>query len=406
MDLVAPDHLNPFTEQTATRYFVGRENQLRAFERSLAGLQAGRTGHMYVAGAHGTGKTSYLAKLVELARSADFLAAQPTLDPAASARQHVCSLLYSIIEAIDESIHVQGGGSERPYTKDWDLGPNSAHFRVARTDRLVSDEVRADLKTLHRIAKDSGYEKIVVCVDEGQRIGPFALSALKNALQQLDDYLLVLSLRLVDGDQDTVAAGRAILDEKANEAEGDIGASRMFVSGVPLGPFDSDQEARACLLKRLEGNQVTFQEEVISLIAQVTRRHPAAIISLAAATYDYAVETLNFQADPRVFQDAFAKRYRKQYEQSIALCALLTETTKKALSALVSLEDPVSPEELTKRAFPECPADLADTVQKAVTSELHALLAVAPTIVVERDGRYCIPNPADRYAMTSALGGR
>jgi len=60
---------NPFNVQWMERYFVGRQDELRVFEINLQGLKQGQQSHLLVAGVHGTGKTFYLNKLVEIAKS-------------------------------------------------------------------------------------------------------------------------------------------------------------------------------------------------------------------------------------------------------------------------------------------------------------------------------------------------
>jgi hypothetical protein len=394
-------HRNPFTEQTAGRYFVGREEQLRNFERTLEGLRSGQPSHKFVAGIHGTGKTSYLAKLVELARDAGLLAALLTFDLDASGKQHIAGLLEAVINALEEEMQVPGNPRNTELSEDWNAGVESKRFRVARKDRLSSDDLQADLKTLQALASDMGREKIVLCVDEGQRINGFALSALKNALQHVDDYLVVISLRIVS-DGDPVNAGREILVTKAAEADGDYGASRIFMDGIPIGPFASDVEARACVTKRLDGNAVSFDEDVLTLAGRVAMRHPANLIALSSAIYDIAVEKSSLRADSQVFKNAFIHHYSAQYEEASSLCGSLTETGKKTLRALLDFANPVTPEELTAHMYPGTAPEVITSATHGVAAELHQL-DLSPAISVAED-RYVVDDPVRRYALTTVLG--
>ena len=67
----SPVWINPFHVEWVDRYFVGRQDELRVFEHNLLGLKQGQQSHLLVAGVHGTGKSFYLRKLVELAKSAN-----------------------------------------------------------------------------------------------------------------------------------------------------------------------------------------------------------------------------------------------------------------------------------------------------------------------------------------------
>ena len=80
---------NPFSENTAGKYFVGRDEQLLKFKKLISGLLQGSPTHLYVTGVHGTGKTSYLAKLGEVAADYGVLSALTTLDGARPARHHI-----------------------------------------------------------------------------------------------------------------------------------------------------------------------------------------------------------------------------------------------------------------------------------------------------------------------------
>ncbi|GGQ61367.1 ATP-binding protein [Couchioplanes azureus] len=394
--------LNPFTEQTAGKYFVGREEQLLSFKRTLTGLKLGQPRHLFVAGTHGTGKTSYLYKLVELSRAEDFLAALPTLDPAATGRQHIATVVQSLISTLDACLSVDPLQQSRTLTRDWEKGGESTKFRLARTERLLNDDLRADLETIQRLASEAGRKRIVVCIDEGQRIDAFALSALKNALQHLDSYLVVLSLRLIDDANGIVAGGRAILDTKANEAEGDLGASRFFLAGVPLGPFETDQESRSCLMKRLEGNAVRFDDDVMSLAGRVTARHPAKLIALASNLYDLAAVTPTRTADMGAFRKSFIDHYRTEYCEAVQLAGSLPETSRSVIMALLDFDRAVRPTELALHLAPKIDGSALEIVTAGVESELHQLEGSSFLSAAE-DG-YRLSDPVRRFALGAVLG--
>jgi hypothetical protein len=81
---------NPFSEKPANQHFVGRDEQLEAFDAALVDLRACSAGHMFVAGLDGTGKTSFLARLSDIARNEGFAGckvklSKPDPDPAKQA---------------------------------------------------------------------------------------------------------------------------------------------------------------------------------------------------------------------------------------------------------------------------------------------------------------------------------
>lgn len=187
-----------------------------------------------MAGTNSRGKTSYLDRVVSQANEAPALAVMLTLDGGVPALYQIVSLVERLIDDVDD-VSVQASGARR-LRKEWQRSTDSP-FALRGADRLHSDRLLRDLRYIQRVAAEAGRPKLVVCLDEGQRIEPFALSALKASVGQLTDFLLVLSLRLADETDDPVQAGRVVLDRIAAGANRDLGASRLFISGVALGPF-------------------------------------------------------------------------------------------------------------------------------------------------------------------------
>jgi hypothetical protein len=391
---------NPFTEQTAGRYFVGREEQLRHFELALRGLRASQPPHFYVAGVHGTGKTSYLAKLVELSREQGVLAVLPTLDATVSAQHHINTVVRSVVDGIDAETSAASSNALN-LAEDWAKGSESKHFRSVRSDRVMADDLRADLAFLQQAASQAGWPNIAICVDEGQRIDAFALSTLKNAVQQLDNYLIVLSIRLIDDQAGAVGAGRIVLDEKAREAEGDFGASRFFVAGVGVGQFENYQEAQACIERRLDGNTLAFSDDVTDLISYVTDRVPGAIIALAWQVYYEAASHNSTEASLDTFKVAFKARYGQQYRDAVKLVGEISETSKTVLRALSEFDRSVRMGELVAHMYPELPDSTQNMIRAAIASELDQLCQ--SVFCTKEDDQFIIPEAVRRYALRAAL---
>lgn len=392
---------NPFTEQIAGEYFVGREEQIEFFQRALAGLREGQPRHLYVAGLHGTGKTSYLAKLVEISQQAGFIAVMATIDAAAPTKQHVSTIVKAVLSVVDQRQLNQQGSSAGALRKDWDSAGDSTFFRLPRAQLLESDDLRHDFEFLLREAQNAGAAGIVVCIDEGQRADPFALSALKNSLQGLSGYLIILSLRIVQDAPSATEQGRQMLNEKAKEAEGDYGASRFYVAGVPLGPFSSEDESRQCIVKRLNGNVVRFDDHVIREVGKVTARLPSAIVALASNIYDVAAETGQTIADSKILDASFRRLHHHHYAAAVDLVGSASEGERALLRSLLAIGRPVEAREIVAHTYPNLPKEAMAALVDGVAGELRRICQ--SSLCIRRDGKHEISNSYARYALELAL---
>src|SRR5215831_19199378 len=127
---------NPFTEQIEIQYFVGREEQLERFKEDLDGLRQKVSNHQYIAGTNGTGKSSYLAKLSDVAKNQGFVPVLTSLDPADipsrdMSRIHVTTIMRAIISQLQAQL-----GNSAPLVADWDSKTNSKYFQTPRTEEL------------------------------------------------------------------------------------------------------------------------------------------------------------------------------------------------------------------------------------------------------------------------------
>ncbi|BBC33998.1 hypothetical protein SGFS_052920 [Streptomyces graminofaciens] len=387
-----PPH-NPFVEQVAGDYFVGREWQVQEFKSSLAGLEAGQPRHLYIAGLHGTGKTSYLQKLIDTSSTGSVLGVLATLDQA-TAYDQASTLVKSVAAEIDHKASTR-------LIEDWESPEGSTHFYLPRRDRLLSDDLRHDLKTLKEIAASSGLSKTVICIDEGHRIEGSALSALKNAMQHLNDYLVILSLLLIHEKGGAVEDGRAMLDRKAGEAQGDYGASRFFAKGIPLGPFETQTEAERCIRRRLQGNPIGFTDTVIALIASVSGRVPHEIIAIGSDVYDRTSREGHQRATKEIFLASFKNRFSHDYGKALEIRSQLSETARRAILTLLEMGRSTEVDALAARMYPDIPKDAQRTVAAGIKGELDRMCNSA--FCSEIDGRYEIDHPVRRYALEIAL---
>ena len=399
---------NPFTESTAGPYFVGREAQIEIFRLALNGLKQRRPSHMFVAGLHGTGKTSYLERIKEIATSEGIIGAKATLDETRSAVDHINSIITGLLAAVEQHSKL-GGKPVQGLVADWERGSEAQHFGFPRANAVSSDKINADLIKIASIIEATGCPGTVICVDEAQRINPHALSALKNAVQGLEAFLLVLSLRLVQVLGTIVDSGRSILDERAKEAEGDFGASRLFVQGASMGPFDSPEEAKACIEKRLEDNLVSFDDDVIDAVGRITGRVPHKMISLSSAIYTRAVQTDKLAVDISLLQDAFRSTYGAYFKEAVELVGASSSVQREVLRRLVKLRGKAKAEEIAsqwlRHSQPNIPSNNpAETLLADAVAGVVGRIVSKTSFIDVQDEAVVVSDQAYLYALELALG--
>jgi hypothetical protein len=393
-----PQEFNPFTEQIAVQYFVGREHQLKQFKSDLNGLRSGMPNHQYVAGLEGAGKTTYLAKLVQIAKDEGFLAVMPTLDARGLSRDHISTILASVVRGVQEM-----PANDLQLLIDWNSGKDAKYFLHPKTEELKSDRVRADFETLAKFLLERKIPGVVICIDEGQRIDGRAMSVLKNSLQYMHNYLIVISLRLVSASEGAVAAGRDLLNTKAmNEAEGDIGASRFYVTGVPIGPFDSEPEANQCIRLRLAGNIIQFDEDVIKQIGKISDRIPKNMIRLANNLYNLARQYSVQLVDISRLDEAFRSLYQSELLQAMELIANSSSTTRTVIRGLLKVGHACDSTMVCNQVYLGAPPDAFTSLVESVKGELERLSKTC-TFILKREENFLISNPVYGYALRLVL---
>lgn len=396
---------NPFSETTSpdfiSRYFVGRENYLRRFRRRIEGLKAHTPNHFYIAGVHGTGKTTFLAKLKDLSMGEDCIAVLPTPDEGPDPRKQMSTVLRSIVQALNDAIEKEKGSSNLVNT--WDLGAGQNLFLHPRGDVLETDAVLHDLQILAKMQAEAHAHGIVICIDEGQRLQARVLSALKNTLQHLSSYLVVISLRLDFETDDPVQAGRVMLDQMAQQAEKDHGASRFYVNGISMGPFDGDSEAFNCVEKRLEGNAIQFDQKVIELIARISGRMPRSIIEESSRTYELALAKQVDRVTPQLFKEAFRAHHKAEVLEAANLCAAISDAGKRALTGLLKIGSMAKPETIASFLYPGVGPELLNASATGIKLELDRIIQKTNFVVAANEA-FLVSNPVRAYALDLALG--
>jgi AAA ATPase domain len=404
---------NPFIEQIPGDLFVGREEELRQVQTALDGLAAGAPGHTYVAGLHGTGKTALLNKIVELARTSGFIALRMTLSDASESGKQtdllgpeaVMKIAGGIVEEVERRL--RSSGQTDALLVDWQQGTASQLFRTPRAGGSDSDALLADLATLSGHVEKTGARGIVVCIDEGQRLAPSALSTLKNALQQHSGVLVFIALRLATAEVGSKKAGRVLLDELAERAEGDIGASRLFTSGIGMGPFANDDEALRCIAQRLKRSHIDFAPAVSREIVKLARRVPRDIIFYGNKVWQAASYRASGEAEARFFADealleaAFREEHPAELEEAETVVASLSNLKLTVLRALVTTQGSASAADIARR-LSQNEVDL-DMHTRAVSAEFEDM-ARDLRALDQLDDVFVVSSPVDLFALKLALG--
>ena len=228
---------NPFdVEYPSGRFFVGRERQLTQLRELLKSLSERSPSNLFIVGKGGSGKTSYLEKIVQEAQAKGMLAFKCTLNPGQSAEDNINTIMRALLHKF-EVISKQTG-----FENDWIQKKN---FHTPQFGLSVED-LAEDFSYICRLLNDAKIASCVICIDEGQRISALTLSHLKNSLQSASKcFMVVLSLLNETSHPDEIE-GRLMLDQLAKDIR-DPGASRFFQNASSIGAFDSQKEAEDCI---------------------------------------------------------------------------------------------------------------------------------------------------------------
>jgi hypothetical protein len=291
-----------------------------------------------------------------------------------------------------------GETPRRELKSDWELGLQSKLFRHPRQDVLIVTDLKQDFLTFSRHVHDYGFSGAVVSLDEGQRIEPLALSALKNALEDVGFVQIVLSWRLSTDSGGAVEAGRREIRDRATAAEQDQGAARLFGIGTAMGPFNTEAEVRRFFKARLIGKAIQFNSEVCTRLGDIADRIPGRIIDLAGKVFDRALRDKVDDVTVVLLDDCFQERYPDEVKQAVDLNSDLPNDIRDVLRALCVILRPATALELVDHAFPK----LQDPIRAGYAEGTAARLddICKKTTVLVKDGdKYSLASNVYRYAL-------
>ncbi|MGE5282453.1 MAG: ATP-binding protein [Chloroflexota bacterium] len=393
---------NPFSEQTAGEYFVGREEEFKQFQANLDGLASGIANHAFVAGLHGAGKTSYLDQLVTIAGKQGFVSVLTNVTEQVTGLANVQSILRAIADAVED--WAQPDHQVKTGT-DWAKGKDSTLFRQVKLDVLEADQVRRDLSQLWSIASEAEARGIVVCIDEGQWLQSDALSALKVALEAQTHIVCVLSLRLPAAEDGLRKAGRVRLEEMAMKAGGDIGASRLYTTEIAMGPFTDDLEAKRCIDRRLLDNAISFDDELSREVINLAARVPRDIILYAQKVYARADEAGLTQADASLLDDVVRDYHAAEVAQAARLVENLARSARSLLKVLIECDGCATDRQLAQRIQAGSDPDTLSTVSEGINSQLSKVCERFPGLLASED-TFQVASRSHFFALRIALEER
>jgi hypothetical protein len=392
---------NPFhVDYWPDEFFVGREKQLIQLNEMLDSLASGTPSNLYIEGEGGSGKTTYLNKIVEVTQKRNLLACKCILDPKKEEAENkdkidIDTIIKAVLRELEKRTHQHG------IEDDW-ISKEESTFRTPRNKWIGSDDLGLDFKRIYGMLNDAGIKSCVICIDEGQRIDPLALSALKNSLQSVKlGYMIVISL--LTEDDNNKRTGKEILKDKANGSK-DPGASRFFENESVIGPFDTQLEAEDCIRKRLENNKIKFSQSAISLIANIMGRHPREMVKLAKKVYEISNNSgLNY-ADEKIVFDAFRKKKEILIREAIELKGRSSSTENNIYLEFAKLNTNTTAIDFTKKMYPQLDSKLIADLSIQIQSYLDKLTKTRFCKRTDK-GDYYIPQSCYAYALRLILGG-
>lgn len=365
----------------------------------LEGLQAGTPSHIYVPGKHGTGKTSFLEHAVEVALGMGLMAAR--VDAArAPGREQVLDLVGMFLDEVDKTIEERSLRSATRLAEDWNAGKMSTLFLQPKRDRLNTTALARDLTRLTKVLADFGYDGAVLCVDEAQELSTEALQALSGALWRNSTVLAMVSLQLRTDYPDLETAGRTEMLKKAGTRES---VSSLFGTAIPMGPFDTEQEALACITKRVRESGLTFTSESMRHICRIESRVPRRMIYLAR-TADTLARSRHLPAvDESILQAAFWRVHPDASREIAEVLAGLGSEARRHLRQLSDHDRGATPREIAREIYGNADG-VRDGFVQTVRNDLDLVCDRNDWCQKDDDGRFRITSVYHSYAIRFSTG--
>lgn len=264
---------------------VGRERLLEAFRIALVRMKAGRTAKSLMpTGLRGVGKTVLLNRFVEMARREDYQTAYMEADENSDFIEMLAAQLRPVLFELDRMANVTATVKRalrifKSFTLRVGLHGLSLNFRVDPERGMAdSGDLNVDLTTLFvaigEAARDQGVA-VLIAIDEVQYLPEGQLAAVLMAVHRTTQLQLPILV---------VATGLPQLPTLAGNAKSY--AERLF--DFPMIGALSESDATKAIANPTESGGVTFEDDALHRLYQITEGYPFLIQKWAYHVWDYA----------------------------------------------------------------------------------------------------------------------
>jgi hypothetical protein len=385
---------NPFeSTQPARSFFVGRSNEVAELQGYLDTVQAGGSTNLFVLGAGGSGKTSFLHKVLEEAASRSLVAALITINSGMESDQIIFQLIEAQLDAIRKLYN------KKEYVDDFHRGAESS-FQVAVAHSggraITSRDVEKDLEFLQGVAERLELHGFVLCLDEGHWLkeiqGGGPLGILRGAIQTVGSGFMIVLASLED-----IIPGIAA---------GAPGVDRFFPNRIDLGPFEDSNVAIAAIEKRLDARPVSFLPGLSARIAQISNRNPKEIVDICKGIYARALRAHDKQGTSDMLREVVYQQYAPRVTEVIEALALLGRRYQPTMKSLLQNRSGATIRDLVLLQSHSQDEDLFMRVEHSLRQELPVLIEKRLCTVTPLDGAdgYTILDELTAFILSIELG--
>ena len=289
---------NPYTPGQVPRVFAGREAELRRIQDRLARVSTygELAGPLLVFHApRGLGKTSLLRAAQADGEALGFVSAWVACSRDYPLLPELVQRVRAALEQTDSLPKGAAGGRWRQrldgVTVEVGLPGAKVQAALARPEDVAEQPapILAVERLLHEAAslvRSNGGAGLLLFLDELHAASPGEMSALLNALQNLEGHR-------ADNPLTVVTAGLPVTPEAITRAA-TFGERSSF---VPLDVL-SEADARAVLTQPAAAEEVGWQDEALALVTAEARGHPYLLQLIGSTTWDAARPSAGAELTP------------------------------------------------------------------------------------------------------------
>jgi hypothetical protein len=194
----------------------------------------------------------------------------------------------------------------------------------------------------------------------------------------------------------------------------DPGAQRFFQNFSRIGDFESDREARDCIEMRLRNNVIKFDNDAITEIVKIMRRHPRKTVLLSRAVYELAKESKINTSRKEMVHKAFCIEFGNLINEVKDFKEIWSEGVMSIYSVLASADNGLKPSEIAGNLYPKSDNNEIISKSKIIQHSLNELCKLKTRFTESNKevnycrelegGIYYIAEPEIAYAMKLVFG--